>query len=147
MRTSDNAVFTGMKEQLSKMIKSMTTGRHADIVMEGPVPVALSGDSGRAIAWEQLSAGTKDSLALALRLAMASYFLGDADGFMLLDDPLVNMDPDRQRAAAKSLREFGSSRQLIVFTCHPQAAKLLGGNLVRIGAEEERAEQLSLPLP
>ncbi len=134
MRTSDNVVFSGMKAQLSAMIMAMTTGRHADIEMEGAVPVALFGESGKAIAWEQLSAGTKDTLALALRLAMASYFLGDADGFMLLDDPLVDMDPDRQKAAAEALKTFGSSRQLILFTCHPGVAELLGGNLVRLGS-------------
>jgi exonuclease SbcC len=132
MRTSDNTVFSGMRSQLSRMIKSMTTGRHADIEMDGAVPVALSEEGSKAIAWEQLSAGTKDTLALALRLAMASYFLGDADGFMLLDDPLVDMDPDRQRAAAAALKEFAASRQLILFTCHPAVAELLGGHLVRL---------------
>jgi exonuclease SbcC len=132
MRTSDNAVYSGMKAQLSVMIKAMTAGRHADIEMEGAVPVALSEESGKAVAWEQLSAGTKDTLALALRLAMASYFLGDADGFMLLDDPLVDMDPGRQMAAADTLKAFAETRQLIVFTCHPAVADLLGGNLVRL---------------
>ncbi|MGO9308951.1 MAG: AAA family ATPase [Spirochaetia bacterium] len=135
MRTSDNVVFSGMKAQLSAMIATMTTGRHADIEMDGAVPVALFGDNGKAIAWEQLSAGTKDTLALALRLAMASYFLGDADGFMLLDDPLVDMDPDRQKAAAAALQAFAASRQLILFTCHPAVAEVLGGNLVTLGAE------------
>jgi exonuclease SbcC len=133
MRTSDNAVFTGMKVQLSAMIRAMTTGRHAEIEMEGAVPVALAGESGKSVAWEQLSAGTKDTLALALRLSMASYFLGDADGFMLLDDPLVDMDPGRQKAAAETLKAFAATRQLIVFTCHPRVAELLGGNLVSLG--------------
>jgi exonuclease SbcC len=140
MRTSDNTVFSGMRAQLSRMVKAMTTGRHADIEMEGAVPVALSEEGSRAIAWEQLSAGTKDTLALALRLAMASYFLGDADGFMLLDDPLVDMDPDRQKAAADALKEFAASRQLILFTCHPAVAELLGGTLVRLSPP-------SAPLP
>ena len=70
---------------------------------------------------------------LALRLSMASYFLGDADGFLLLDDPLVDMDPGRQKAAAETLKAFAARRQLIVFTCHPRVADLLGGNLVNLG--------------
>jgi len=90
------------------------------------------GSAGNHLSWEQLSAGTRDTLALALRLAMASYFLGKSDGFMLLDDPLVDMDPDRQKAAVKALQSFASSCQLVVFTCHPAAAELLGGNLVRL---------------
>jgi uncharacterized protein YhaN len=78
------------------------------------------------LGWDQLSAGTRDTLALALRLAMADYFLGGEDGFMLLDDPLVDMDPDRQKAAAAALKAFAAGRQLIVFTCHPATAALLG---------------------
>jgi exonuclease SbcC len=94
------------------------------------VPVGLANGAGRPVSWDYLSAGTRDTLALALRLAMSSYFLGDADGFMLLDDPLVDMDPGRQRAAAAALKEFGAAHQLIVFTCHPGTAELLGGNLI-----------------
>ena len=131
LRTSDSTVFSGIRARLSSMVSAMTAGRHSDIVMERAVPVGL-GDAQGHLSWEQLSAGTRDTLALALRLAMASYFLGTADGFMLLDDPLVDMDPDRQKAAVKALQSFASSCQLVVFTCHPAAAELLGGILVRL---------------
>ena len=131
LRTSDSTVFSGIRARLSSMVSAMTAGRHSDIVMERAVPVGL-GSAGNHLSWEQLSAGTRDTLALALRLAMASYFLGKSDGFMLLDDPLVDMDPDRQKAAVKALQSFASSCQLVVFTCHPAAAELLGGNLVRL---------------
>jgi exonuclease SbcC len=127
---SDQTVYAGMSALLAQNLEAMTGGKHAGIVMEGPVPVGLTHAPGRAVSWDFLSAGTRDTLALALRLAMASYFLGDADGFMLLDDPLVDMDPERQRAAAATLKEFGASRQLVVFTCHPTAAELLGGNRI-----------------
>lgn len=45
-------------------------------------------------------------IGLAVRLAMDRCFLGTADGFLILDDPLVDMDPDRQAAAAKVIGEF-----------------------------------------
>jgi exonuclease SbcC len=136
LRHSDSEIYRGMREALESAVSGMTGGRHARVEMDGALPRGLTDARGPVVGWEMLSAGTKDTLALALRLAMASYFLGDADGFMLLDDPLVDMDPGRQRAAAEALKTFSSSRQLIVFTCHPAVAELLGGNLVRLGAEE-----------
>jgi exonuclease SbcC len=136
LRHSDSEVYTGMRAQLESIASTMTGGRHAGVDMDGALPRTLADSRGPAVGWELLSAGTKDTLALALRLSMASYFLGDSDGFMLLDDPLVDMDPDRQKAAAEALKSFGASRQLVVFTCHPGVAELLGGNLVMIGGEE-----------
>ena len=79
--------------------------------------------------------GTRDSLALALRLVMARHFLARADGFLVMDDPLVDMDPVRQQAAAARLREFAADRQLIFFTCHPATADMLGGTLVELEGE------------
>ena len=49
-----------------------------------------------------------------------------------MDDPLVDLDPERQAAAAEAIREFAASRQTIVFTCHPAHAELLGGDPVRL---------------
>jgi exonuclease SbcC len=129
---SDSAIFKGMQAQLDAMVTAMTGGRHASVEMEGPLPTALADGEGRSVGWDLLSTGTKDTLALALRLAMASYFLGDADGFLMMDDPLVDMDPDRQQAAARALQSFSAGRQLILFTCHPSTAELLGGTLVRL---------------
>ncbi len=42
-----------------------------------------------------LSVGPRDELALAVRLAMARRFLKEGGGFLLLDDPLVDLDPRR----------------------------------------------------
>lgn len=130
--STDGAVTTGLAQRLSELLFAMTAGRHRDLVMDGPLPVALSEGDGASLSWEQLSAGTKDTLALALRLAMAGYFLGSEDGFMLLDDPLVDMDPDRQKAAAAALKAFAATRQLIVFTCHPTTAALLGARPIML---------------
>jgi exonuclease SbcC len=132
--TDGQAMFSQMNDRLSGILSAMTLGRHREVAMEGALPTGLGDASGARVRWDQLSTGTKDSLALALRLAMASYFLADTDGFVLMDDPLVDMDPDRQAAAAGALRDFASGRQLVLLTCHPGAVDLLGGNLIRLEA-------------
>ena len=129
---SDSAVFAGMKAELDPLVASMSLGRHARADMDGSLPRGLADAHGRSLPWELLSGGTRDMLALALRLAMASFFLRRTDGFLMLDDPLVEMDPDRQSAAAAALSAFAETRQLIVFTCHPSTAELLRGTLITL---------------
>ena len=127
---SDTAVISGMRSALEPLIGAMSRGRHAAVVLDGSLPRGLADSSGRVLGWELLSGGTRDMLALALRLAMASFFLRDTDGFLMLDDPLSEMDPERQKAAAGALRSFARDKQLIAFTCHPASAEMMGGNLI-----------------
>ncbi len=126
------ALYDGMRGRLQETLAAMTAGRHARVTLEGAMPAALAGLDGSALPWNMLSAGTQDALALALRLAMASFFIEGSDGFLMMDDPLVDMDPDRQKAAARTLGAFAERRQLIVFTCHPATADLLGGRRVTL---------------
>jgi DNA repair protein SbcC/Rad50 len=127
LSASDAAIYEGMREEIGRSMATMTGERWSSVALEGALPSAMVSRSGARLAWEQLSAGTRDLLALALRLAMASRLLGDARGFAAMDDPLVEMDPARQKAAAAALRSFAEHRQLIVLTCHPAHAELLGG--------------------
>jgi len=69
---------------------------------------------------------------LALRLSMANYFLKKQEAFLVMDDPFVDMDPGRQSNAANLLKEYSKTKQLIIFTCHPTHADLMGGNRVVI---------------
>ena len=100
--------------------------------MRDRLPKAVRTASGAELPWELLSAGAKDLLGLAVRLAMAGVVIAEAGGFLLMDDPLVDLDPGRQAAAAGAIREFAAGRQTIVFTCHPAHAELLGGEVVRL---------------
>lgn len=79
---------------------------------------------GETLDYEQLSGGTKDTVSLAVRLSMADYYLGERKGFLLFDDPLVEMDPVRQRRAAELILETAERYQCILFTCHPHMREL-----------------------
>ena len=79
-----------------------------------------------------LSAGTFACLGLAVRLSMARWFLEGRDGFLILDDPLVDLDPARQVAATAMLKRFAEDKQVILLTCHPSHADLLGGNRIEL---------------
>lgn len=79
-----------------------------------------------------LSAGTRKTLLLAFRLAVLSYYFPDGDGLIVLDDDLLDMDPDRRLQAAALLKSFSEKNQIIFTTCDPAIAELLGGNQINI---------------
>jgi uncharacterized protein YhaN len=53
----------------------------------------------------------------------------------------VNLDPGRQQGAAEVIRGFAEGRQVILFTCHPAHAKLLGGNQVELNSTTEKEKK------
>jgi len=79
---------------------------------------------------ELLSMGTRSCLGLAIRISMAEHFLKGKDGFFVLDDPLVDMDSERQKQVAAIVQRFAEKHQVILVTCHPQHAELLGGHRI-----------------
>lgn len=72
-----------------------------------------------------LSEGTKKTLLLAFRLSVLDYLYPDGNGFAVLDDELIDMDPDRRKNAASLLKKFAEKNQVIMMTCDPAIAALL----------------------
>ena len=102
----------------------LTAARYRAMPLAGGLPDALERADGLRLPFDSLSGGTRGLFALALRLAMADAFLGEGEGFLILDDPLVDLDPKRQELASAVLARFAGrpGRQLLLFTCHPAHA-------------------------
>ena len=129
--TLGSKTYQPLQDRFEKLVDELTLHRYRGLQMEGPLPVKIKG-SDRAFTLNMLSQGTLDIIALAVRVGMAEYYLEGSDGFILMDDPLVNLDPERQKAAVSCLQEFSTRKQAIILTCHPSHADLLGGNLIRL---------------
>ena len=82
---------------------------------------------------ELLSVGMNAGFGLVVRLAMASHFLSGQDGLLVLDDPFVDIDPVRQKAAAELIGAFALDKQVFVLTCHPSQAALFGVAPIELG--------------
>lgn len=117
------------QEHLTAVIAPLTEQRYRSLL---PEEAKAERSDGCSVPFALLSAGTRASLGLAVRLSMARWFLEGRDGFLLLDDPFVDLDPERQRAAAEMLRRFAEEKQVIVFTCHPAHADRLGGTRLEL---------------
>ncbi|MBW1696109.1 MAG: AAA family ATPase [Deltaproteobacteria bacterium] len=128
----DSATYKRLEDDVSEFLQKMTGGRYQAVDMKESVPSGFHRKDGVVMPYDFLSTGTKDVLGIALRLAITKQFLGKKQGFVIMDDPLVDLDPDRQSKAANTIKEFAQSKQVILLTCHPSHAKLLGGNLIEL---------------
>jgi uncharacterized protein YhaN len=92
---------------------------------------------------EQLSRGTREQLYVVMRLALASDLARrrTPPGHLplVMDDCLVNFDPQRAEATARLLAGWALDAQCLLFTCHPETAELLleasqgAASVVRLG--------------
>ena len=132
----DGQTFDPWIKELQKVVVPLTLHRYTKIRHgENGFSGAERAD-GLEIPFQLISMGTKAGLGLALRLSMARYFLQNLEGFLIMDDPLVDMDPDRQQAAAQVIQNFSNEKQIIVLTCHPHHANLLGGHTINLNLKE-----------
>jgi uncharacterized protein YhaN len=68
----------------------------------------------------ELSRGTREQLYLALRFGLIREFGERTDRLpVVIDEALVNFDPERARRAIAALAELARTNQVLVFTCHP----------------------------
>ena len=67
-----------------------------------------------------LSTGTAEQLYLAMRFGLVEHFGREAESLpVVMDDILVNFDPERAERAARSIEELATRHQVLYFTCHP----------------------------
>ena len=126
----DSQTLNPWLEELGRVLEPLTADRYKMVNLAQADTGKVIRADGLEMPFELLSIGTKVGLGLALRLSMAKYFLKGLDGFLVLDDPLVDMDPERQGATAKILQNFAREKQILIATCHPTHANLLGGHKV-----------------
>ncbi len=123
--------FGDLANRVNSYLARLSNGRYSEVAMEDVAPKGIEKD-GVILDNHILSQGTADILALATRLAMADFYLGDEDGFLLLDDPFTELDDSRKVAASQLLGEISEGKQVIVFTCHSSHKDLMGGQLVEL---------------
>ena len=73
----------------------------------------------------ELSRGTREQLYLALRFGLIREFGEHAERLpVVVDEALVNFDPQRARLSAQSFAQLSETNQVLVFTCHPDIADM-----------------------
>ena len=99
----------------------------------GQQTVTVTERTGSAKQPSELSRGTREQLYLALRFGLIREFGERAEQLpVVVDEALVNFDPERARHAAECFAELAQTNQVLVFTCHPTMRDLFA---TAVGAE------------
>jgi DNA repair exonuclease SbcCD ATPase subunit len=108
---------------------ALLTGDHyseANVDMDHFAIALASADRDQLVSLDLVSHGTRDQVALLLRLALCEV-LGDAGESMplLLDEPLASADPRRGRGLLEFLAQLSATNQVVVTTSDPSLAAAL----------------------
>ena len=102
--------------------RAMTCGRYESVFSPlGSSEIHVTDSEGRSKQPHQLSRGTREQLFLALRFGLIRELAQRSERLpVIVDEALVNFDPDRGMRAARAFVDLSGENQVLVFTCHPQ---------------------------
>ena len=90
--------------------------------------------------FSDLSIGTREQIAVLVRLAMADILREQGKPVMLiLDDPLVNSDDSRFEGMSRALRKAAKHLQILILTCHADRYQSIGAKTVRLVEPKKQA--------
>ena len=100
-----------------------TGDKYGDFEVDTRLSMSYGSDFRRSC--EYLSAGTRDSAYLSLRLALADMLFGGAAVPMILDDAFVRIDDERLKMISYALGEAAKKHQIFILTHgHREASAL-----------------------
>ena len=117
----------GVIRHAQEFFASITGGRYTRVFVpaDQPSEVFVESANGSRLDPAQLSRGTREQLYLALRFGLIREFGERAERLpVIVDEVLVNFDPDRQLKAAEAFAALSETNQVLVFTCHPEMVDL-----------------------
>ena len=134
-QSSDNPV-QDIEDHFRKYLAEISQDA-LDASMDERMEVDLASGT-RRLTYDTLSDGTKDTIALAFRLAMLEHLFPEGNGLAVFDDPFTDMDPGRVRQACRLVQKFAERNQVIFTTCDNKYEEIFGNgpvNVVHIGAD------------
>ena len=126
-----NNPMESLVQEFERLLEIITDGKYKTGDIDEEFNIKLENFNGE-IPIELLSAGTYDSVTLALRFSLLKHIFKDNGGYVVLDDCLVDLDPNRKAQAVKLINDFANDYQIIFTTCDPETAKMLGGNIIEL---------------
>jgi DNA repair exonuclease SbcCD ATPase subunit len=119
-----------LTNHLGQLVPAVTAGRYQSASVTPELAVNLVPAAGLpSLSPEQvetgLSTGALDQVYFCLRVAVAELISPTASLPLLLDDPFMSFDPERQAAALDWMRAVSAKRQVLLFSSSPNYEQLL----------------------
>lgn len=140
LRAADDALrerfSPAVNQKAGEYLSALTGGKYNKAALTRQFQALAQEPEGAALRSDlALSAGTAQQLYLALRLAMCSLALPQAEPCpLVLDDALDAFDDQRAKLALGCLLEVAQTRQVLLFSCHGRERELLQGTGAEIAA-------------
>ncbi|MFD2670575.1 AAA family ATPase [Marinicrinis sediminis] len=108
----------------AQYFRHLTAGRYEKLFAPlGEQRLIVEREDGVQFEPAQLSRGTAEQLYLSLRFAMIRAFRSKANLPIILDDIMVNFDPERIRLTCQLIASFSQEQQVLFLTCHPHLSQ------------------------
>ena len=105
-------------EKAREYLEFLTEGAWREVRLDAALSARCAGEDGQLLDALRLSAGTRDQLYLALRLAVSEVLAGEGEPCpLVLDDPFLTFDDARTARGMELLRRIAKRRQVILLTC------------------------------
>ena len=90
----------------------------------GEKAIYVTRQDGKVLSPGELSRGTAEQLYLALRFGLIDEYSRRAPALpLVLDDVVVNFDPERLSSALQVIGRVAQKQQVLLFTCHPHVVE------------------------
>lgn len=123
-----NSVSPLLRAKAETHMAILTDKKYESLGLDGDYSMTARRDDSGTRPIELLSAGTRDSAYLALRLALLEVIFRDEIPFLAVDEALAHLDDTRAAAALRLLASYClSGGQCLLFTCHSREEALLEG--------------------
>lgn len=140
LRQTVEACYDKRREQLSAPLRRHLKPFLHDVFPQAEIeldadfaPSKIRRSGPAAEVFGQLSAGTREQIAVLVRLAMGAMICEKGpDVPVILDDALVFSDDDRIEQMFDAINRAGRNQQVIVFTCRARSFTSLGGTQLQI---------------
>lgn len=128
MTENDEADFQKLlQEELGEVVSQLTGGKYVQFKVNKDFSIVLYDKKEDVfVSIEQVSAGTKDAIHIALRLAMLKHT--KTLGPLILDDSFVQMDDKRLERMLVILNKISTQRQVLLFTCQKRECEIMDKN-------------------
>ncbi len=128
----------GVVRHAESFFKGITDGRYRTVFSPlGRSEIQVTDSDGVPRRPFQLSRGTREQLFLALRFGLIQELGQRSERLpVIVDEALVNFDPERGLRAAAAFTKLAEANQLLVFTCHPTIVELFQNAAAELEVQE-----------
>lgn len=127
--------------------RAFTLGRYTSVtnpIGEERIVVSDTESGGELKDPAALSRGTAEQLFLAMRFAWIDEYARERESLpVLMDDVLVNFDPERARAVCERVVNLSQRHQVLVLTCHPETVARVRQAATDAGADSPKVIDLA----